>query len=119
MAGVAPEVKLKSYLSQGGHTLKGKGETSVENTMQMGSHRVSLVDRSRLEITGVAEVESFDENAIIMSTSQGGLTIRGEGLHIETLSLDGGALKVEGTVESLSYEDRAEDAGGFWSRLFR
>lgn len=91
----------------------------MENTMQMGSHKVVLTDRGRLEITGVAEVESFDENTIVMSTNQGGLTVRGEGLHIETLSLDGGALKVEGTVESLSYEDRAEDAGGFWSRLFR
>lgn len=101
------------------HTLKGKGEMSVENTMQMGGHKIVLVDRGRLEVTGVAEVESFDENTIVMSTSQGGLTVRGDGLHIETLSLDGGALKVEGTVESLSYEDRAEDAGGFWSRLFR
>ncbi len=91
----------------------------MENTMQLGSHKITLADRSRLEITGVEEVESFDESTIIMSTNQGDLTIRGEGLHIETLSLEGGALKVEGRVESLSYEDRAEDRGGLWSRLWR
>ena len=91
----------------------------MENAIAAVGHKVALVDRKRLEITGVEEVESFDENSIIMSTSQGDLTVRGEGLHIETLSLDGGALRVEGTVESLTYEDRIEDRGSLWSRLFR
>lgn len=101
------------------HTLKGKGDETMENAIATPSHKVVLVERKRLEITGVEEVESFDENTIIMSTAQGDLTVRGEGLHIETLSLDGGALKVDGIVESLTYEDRAEDRGGLWSRLFR
>ena len=91
----------------------------MENAIAAVGHKVTLVDRKRLEITGVIEVESFDESSIVMSTSQGDLTVRGEDLHIETLSLDGGALKVDGTVESLTYEDRAEDKGGLWSRLFR
>ncbi len=89
-------------------------------TQTVGSaHKVTLVDRRRLEITGVEEVESFDENTIVMSTCQGDLVVRGEELHIETLSLDGGALRVEGTVESLTYEDAPESRGGLWSRLFR
>ena len=55
-----------------------------------------------------------------MHTSQGTLIIRGENLHIEKLSLDGGDLKVEGDVDSLTYEDgRGEKSGGFFSRLFR
>lgn len=91
----------------------------MDNAIAAVGHKVTLIDRGRLEITGVIEVESFDENSIVMSTSQGGLTVQGEGLHIETLSLDGGALKVDGTVESLTYEDRAEARGGLWSRLFR
>ncbi len=91
----------------------------MENTVQMGSHKVTLLDRGRLEITGVEEVESFDEGTIIMSTNRGELTVRGQGLHIGTLSLEGGALKVDGTVDSLSYEDTPEDRGGLLSRLFR
>lgn len=83
------------------------------------AHKVALVDRRHLEITGVEEVESFDENTISMATCQGDLVVRGEELHIETLSLDGGALRVEGVVESLTYEDTPEDKGGLWSRLFR
>ncbi len=91
---------------------------SMENTAAT-AHRVVLADRTRLEITGVEEVESFDEGEIIMSTNRGQLVVRGEGLHIGTLSLEGGALKVDGTVESLSYEDTPEERVGLLSRLFR
>lgn len=37
--------------------------------------------------------ESFDENTIIMTTVKGTLVVRGEDLHIEKLSLDGGDLR--------------------------
>ncbi|MFG6374320.1 MAG: sporulation protein YabP [Oscillospiraceae bacterium] len=87
--------------------------------MDSSGHKIALVGRERLEITGVEEVESFDEGTIIMSTNLGALIVRGEGLHIETLSLDGGALKVEGRVESLTYEEPREAGGGLLSRLFR
>lgn len=80
-------------------------------------HHIILEDREHLSVSGVEEVESFDENVIIMHTVQGTLVVRGEGLHIERLSLDGGELKVEGTVESLSYEEDRPRGGGFLSRL--
>lgn len=84
------------------------------------AHHLILEDRERLSVSGVEEVESFDENTIVMHTSQGTLIIRGENLHIEKLSLDGGDLKVEGDVDSLTYEDgRGDRSGGFFSRLFR
>ena len=83
------------------------------------SHQVVLEDRERLTISGVEEVESFDESSILLSTARGGLEVQGEGLHIEKLSLDGGDLKVEGSVDSLTYEDDAGDRGGFFARLFR
>ena len=82
-------------------------------------HQVVLEDREQLTISGVEEVESFDETTIVMSTSKGSLVVRGEDLHIEKLSLDGGDLKVEGSVDSLTYEDDAGDRGGFFARLFR
>lgn len=82
-------------------------------------HHVILEGREQLSISGVEEVESFDENTIVMVTSQGTLVVRGEDLHIEKLSLDGGDLKVEGAVDSLTYEDGGREKGGFFSRLFR
>ena len=82
-------------------------------------HRVVLEERGALSVSGVEEGERFDENEIVMSTSRGTLTVRGENLHIEKLSLDGGDLKVEGSVDALNYEDECGEGGGFFARLFR
>lgn len=82
-------------------------------------HRILLEGRERLTISGVEEVERFDETSIVMDTAGGALVVRGEGLHIETLSLDGGDLKVEGNIDSLTYEDDRRESGGLLARLFR
>ena len=73
--------------------------------MRPVGHHLVLEERESLTVSGVEEVESFDENTIVMVTVQGVLIVRGEELHIEKLSLDGGDLKVEGMVESLTYEE--------------
>lgn len=83
-----------------------------------GSHHITLENRSRLSISGVEDVESFDEGAIALSTQEGYLIIRGSNLHIEKLNLDGGDLAVEGMVDSISYEDSNARQGGLLSRLF-
>lgn len=80
-------------------------------------HHILLEGRNQLSISGVEEVDSFDESTIVMSTSQGTLIVSGEGLHIEKLSLDGGDLRVEGTVDALTYEENRQRQGGFWARL--
>ena len=45
--------------------------------------------------------------------------VAGENLHIEKLSLDGGDLKVDGDIDSVSYEEESGGRGGFFSRLLR
>ena len=85
----------------------------VESTLP---HRLTLDGRARLTLTGVEDVERFDEAEIVMSTSAGALTIRGTELHIEKLSLDGGEIHITGQVDSLNYEE-PHAAGGFFSRL--
>lgn len=82
-------------------------------------HNVIMEGRSRLNITGVEDVESFDEESIIAITSAGVLCVLGRELHIERLSLDIGELAVEGTVTSLSYEDEQKSGGGLFKRLFK
>ncbi|MEG0765070.1 MAG: sporulation protein YabP [Pseudoflavonifractor sp.] len=81
-------------------------------------HHLILENREQLSISGVEEVERFDENEIVLYTAKGALIVRGEGLHIETLSLDGGDLKVVGGIDSLSYEDNLREKGGLLARLF-
>ena len=90
------------------------------NAMSQAGHRLELIGREQLTVSGVEDVERFDETGIVMSTGVGTLVITGEDLHIGKLSLDGGDLKVEGKIDALSYEERTErNVGGFFSRLLR
>ena len=82
-------------------------------------HRVVIEDRKSLTVSGVEDVERFDENTIVLSTSRGAMVVAGENLHIEKLSLDGGDLKVDGDIDSVSYEEESAGRGGFLSRLLR
>ena len=82
------------------------------------AHRLELEGRERLTISGVEDVERFDDTGIVMTTSAGILTVTGEGLHIGQLSLEGGELHVDGRVDSISYEEDGGERGGFLRRLF-
>ena len=79
---------------------------------------IVLHARRKLSVSGVEDVERFDEETVVLYTTEGMLVIRGSELHIERLSLDGGELSVEGTVDSLTYEEGEGKRGSFWSRLF-
>ncbi len=81
-------------------------------------HRVELSGRESLTVSGVEDVERFDEAEIVMNTAAGVLVVTGDGLHIGKLSLDGGELHVDGRIDSLAYEDAPVSRGGLLSRLF-
>lgn len=83
-------------------------------------HRLELDSRERMVVTGVEEVERFDEEEIVMATTAGTLVVGGTGLHIGKLNLDGGELHVDGSIHTLLYEDRipGSSQGGFLRRLF-
>jgi sporulation protein YabP len=86
--------------------------------MPQAGHRLELTGRERLTISGVEDVERFDETGIVMTTSAGTLVVTGEDLHIGKLSLDGGELHVDGRIDSISYEDGGREQGGLLRRLF-
>ena len=88
------------------------------NTVPAAAHRLELVGRERLVVSGVEDVDRFDESVIVMSTTAGTLVVTGEDLHIGKLSLDGGELHVDGRIDSVTYEDEGQGRGGFFSRLF-
>lgn len=88
------------------------------NTTPAAEHRLELEGRERLTVSGVEDVDRFDETGIVMSTPVGTLVVTGEDLHIDKLSLDGGELHVDGRIDSISYEEESGGRGGFFSRLF-
>lgn len=79
-------------------------------------HELRLDNRARLNVSGVREVESFDENTVVLSTVGGLLIVRGKSLQLQSLSIDGGQVSVHGQIDNLSYEE-SQKAGGFFRRL--
>ncbi len=82
-------------------------------------HNVVLEGRKNLTVSGVADVDSFDEETVIVFTDLGELTIRGNNLHINRLSVEVGELTVEGEIAALIYSDETPKSGGFFSKVFR
>ena len=79
-------------------------------------HKLTLNERRQLTVTGVTEVVSFDENAVIVRTELGTLVVQGKNLQLKTLLPEGGQIAVEGTVSALIYEE-PRPAGSLWRRL--
>ena len=80
-----------------------------------------LEDRARLSVTGVLDVDSFDEEAVLLVTELGYITLHGMDLHISKLSLEEGQLVVEGEITGVEYSDHegiGKD-GGFFKKLFK
>lgn len=82
-------------------------------------HNVIMKDRAEVTISGVTDVDSFDETSVIAYTDYGELTITGTQLHISSLNVDNGELSIDGNISALSYVDRQPNKGGFFSRVFR
>ena len=80
------------------------------------SHSLRLTERKSLSVTGVTEVVRFDEDAVVLQTDMGTLTVQGEQLQLKELSVEGGRVTVEGTISALSYE-APRQSGSFLQRL--
>ncbi len=81
-------------------------------------HKLTLNERRRLTMNGVTEVVSFDENAVVLKTAMGILTVHGEGLQLKNLSAEGGQVAVDGKIAALIYEEPKTE-GSWLRRLFR
>ncbi len=82
-------------------------------------HQVIMQDRRALTVSGVSDVDSFDETTVVVYTDMGELTVKGAGLQIQRLNVETGELTLEGTIDSLTYTELQSRSGGFFSRLFK
>jgi sporulation protein YabP len=82
-------------------------------------HNVIMENRRQLTVTGVMDIDSFDESTVIVFTDQGELTVKGANLHINRIDVDTGDLLMEGEIDALYYTDNQPQKGGFFSKLFR
>ena len=83
-------------------------------------HNAILENRQRLMLTGVTDVESFDDKLVLIYTQLGELAIKGSQLHVSDLSTESGELTVEGEINSLTYGDKDRTKKlGIIGKLFR
>jgi len=81
-----------------------------------------LENREKLHISGVIDVESFNDESVIVDTELGLLIVRGVDLHINKLNIDNSELGIEGEIISCEYSDRdgsRNKGGGFFARMFK
>lgn len=93
---------------------------SSQKTKQKANQNLILENRSSLSISGITDVDSFDERAICLYTELGELTVQGRELHIDSMSVETGNMSITGDIWAIIYGDR--DRKGPLSalgRLFR
>ena len=95
------------------------GEAERTTAALKRPNNLTLEGRKKLTVSGVEEVERFDENEIALRTGEGRLLIAGEGLHVSRLSVENGDVNVSGRISELRYEESAPEKGSLWARLWR
>ncbi len=82
-------------------------------------HSLILENRKKLALSGVSDVDSFDDQSITAYTDIGELIIRGKNLHINKLNLESGELHLDGEIYSMIYTENQSSNTSFFSKLFR
>ena len=93
-------------------------ETVMQPTQD---HFIKINNRKQLEISGVKEVDSFDNEEFLLETIMGYLIIRGENLQLKNLDVGSGSVLIKWKVYELSYVDEESEgkAKGFFSKIFK
>ena len=95
--------------------------TEEKKAVVRRKHQLSLRNREALQVEGVINVESFDNQEVVVETDAGMLFVRGEDLHIKELNLETGALGLTGFVHGLEYagDSVAKKSKGLLGKLFK
>ena len=80
-----------------------------------------LENRKKLSISGVSDVLSFDDQIVILDTNLGLLTVKGENIRINKLSIDTSEVIIEGDISYLAYSDKEleKNKGSLISKIFK
>lgn len=85
-------------------------------------HSLSMQNRAKMELTGVTDVISFDEDMVVAETNLGIILVKGEDLHINRLNLEKGELDIEGHIVNITYEETgsfSSPKGSLFSKIFK
>lgn len=92
----------------------------MEENTKFKNQNIILENRSKLSITGVLQVESFNENTIVLKTVKGGITIKGDNLNVGKLNIEDGNVIIQGSINEIIYNNKDSQAkGNFIGKLFK
>ena len=82
---------------------------------------IVLENREKLNISGVKDVLSFDDQIIIVQTTLGLLTIKGENLRVNKLNIDTSDFSIDGNISSLAYSNSEsfKEHTSFLGKIFK
>lgn len=90
-----------------------------EKNKTISCHTLLIENREKLSLTGVTDVDSFDDTLITAYTEDSRLTVTGSLLHISKLNIDEGELWVEGQIDAISYSENNAVKAGIFGKIFR
>ncbi len=85
-------------------------------------HNLILENKEKLSVSGVTDVDTFDESQIVLYTETDTLEISGADLHIQKLNVADGELMIEGEIDAIIYtgpEGRSKKGKGFFGRMLK
>jgi sporulation protein YabP len=84
------------------------------------SQNIIMENREKVCVTGVIDIHSFDDELVLAQTELGILTIKGDDLKMNKLSLDNNELIIEGQIVAVAYSDISNAKNkGFMKKLFK
>ena len=101
-------------------TIEDRKSNAINNSTNV-IQNIILENREKLSISGVLDVLSFDDQIVILETELGLLTVKGENLRINKLSLDTSEVVIDGEIYNLGYSEKenSQKSGSFFGKIFR
>lgn len=83
-------------------------------------HTINVVNRNEIEISGVVEVNSYNEDELDITTDFGNLLVSGSNFNVKKLDVESGVMCVKGTLDSIYYTDNSDTQNKtFLKRFFK
>lgn len=89
---------------------------------RINGHKLEVLDRKIMNLQGIKDVHSFNEDTVILETELGLLTIEGEDLHINNLNVEQSNLNITGKIISFVYSENMDlrsKGGSFLGKIFK
>lgn len=93
----------------------------MDNLVNNEEHKLVVVDRQTLNISGVLKIESFDAEEFLLKTNMGNLGIKGSNLEIIKLDLAEKKISIKGIINTIVYLENLvkEKKEGLIKKLFK